>query len=185
MNNPQFTWPLPLLTCLGENEAMATTHLEGQPVETAGNLPAPGAQAPAFTLTSAELADVQLSDFAGKKVILNIFPSVDTGICATSVRRFNSEAAGLENTVVLCISQDLPFALGRFCGAEGIENAQTLSAFRSSFGQDYGLTLAESPLAGLLARSVIVLDEQGKVLHSQLVDEIKTEPDYEAALAAL
>ena len=121
----------------------------------------------------------------GRRVVLNIFPSVDTGVCATSVRKFNELAAGLDNTSVICVSKDLPFALGRFCGAEGIENVTAASAFRSDFGTDYGVTMTDGPLAGLLARSVVVLDETGTVIHSQLVPEITTEPDYDAAVAAL
>lgn len=164
---------------------MATTHLNNEPVHTSGDLPAVGSQAPAFTLVTADLQTLSSEDFAGKNLILNIFPSIDTGVCATSVRTFNQQAASLENTTVLCISQDLPFALGRFCGAEGIDQVITASAFRDSFGQDYGLTLTDSALAGLLARAVLVLDPAGKVLHSQLVEEISTEPDYQAALAVL
>lgn len=166
-------------------ESMATTHLEGTDVQTVGELPALGSQAPSFTLVKTDLSEVSSADFAGKNLILNIFPSIDTGVCATSVRTFNQQAAALEDTLVLCVSQDLPFALGRFCGAEGIENVVTASAFRSSFGKDFGVTLADGPLAGLLARSVVILDAEGRVVYTQLVDEITTEPDYEAALAAL
>lgn len=166
-------------------DCMATTHLEGNTVHTVGDLPALASQAPSFTLVTTDLSEVASADLAGKNVILNIFPSIDTGVCATSVRTFNQQAAALENTVVLCVSQDLPFALGRFCGAEGIENVVTASAFRSSFGEDFGVALADSPLAGLLARAVIILDTEGRVVYTQLVDEITTEPDYEAALAAL
>lgn len=166
-------------------DSMATTHLEGSAVQTVGELPTLDSQAPSFTLVKTDLSEISSADFAGKKVILNIFPSIDTGVCASSVRTFNQQAAALENTVVLCVSQDLPFALGRFCGAEGIENVVTASAFRSSFGKDFGLTLADGPLAGLLARSVLILDTEGQVIYTQLVDEISSEPDYQAALAAL
>ncbi len=161
---------------------MATTAFQGSPVHTSGDLPAPGSTAPEFSLTGANLADVTRP--AGR-VVLNIFPSIDTGVCATSVRTFNQLAAGLEDTTVVCVSADLPFALGRFCGAEGIDNVVTGSTFRSSFGADYGVTMTDGVLAGLLARSVVVLDADGKVLHTELVPEITQEPDYDAALAAL
>ncbi|MFZ3454723.1 thiol peroxidase [Arthrobacter sp. 7Tela_A1] len=164
---------------------MATTAFKQNPVRTAGELPAVGTPAPAVELVGADLSDVTLSGFAGRRVVLNIFPSVDTGVCAASVRRFNEIAAGLENTTVVCVSKDLPFALGRFCGAEGIENVVAASAFRSSFGEDFGLTQADGPLAGLLARAVVVIDADGSVLYTQLVPEITTEPDYDAAVAAL
>lgn len=163
---------------------MAKTHLEGNEVSTVGELPAVGSTAPDFTVVKDDLSEVSLKDFAGKKLILNIFPSVDTGVCAASVRRFNKEAADMDGVNVLCVSMDLPFAFGRFCGAEGIENVTTASAFRSTFGKDYGVKLAESPMAGLLARSVIVLDEQGKVLYSKINDEITQEVDFQAALDA-
>ncbi|QRZ62168.1 thiol peroxidase [Rothia sp. ZJ932] len=164
---------------------MADITFDGTPVHTTGELPAVGSTAPAFLTVNTGLEDVSAETFAGKKIVLNIFPSVDTGICAQSVRQFNEEAAGLENTVVVSISQDLPFALGRFCGAEGIENVVATSAFRSSFGQDYGVTMTDGPLKGLLARSVVIINEGGEVTYTQLVPEIKTEPDYEAALKAL
>lgn len=164
---------------------MATTAIDGNPVQTVGELPAVGTKAPEFTLTDTGLGDVTSASLAGRRVVLNIFPSVDTGVCADSVRKFNELAAGLENTTVVCASKDLPFALARFCGAEGLENVVAASAFRSSFGEDFGLTQADGPLRGLLARTVIVLDEEGKVIYSQLVDEIKTEPNYDAAIAAL
>lgn len=164
---------------------MADTAISGTPAHTVGDLPAVGAAAPAFTTVNADLQDVSLSDFAGKRVILSIFPSVDTGVCANSEREFNKRATGLDNTVVVSVSKDLPFALGRFCAAEGIENVEATSAFRSSFGEDFGVTLTDSPLAGLLGRAVLVLDAEGTVLHSQLVPEITTEPDYDAALAVL
>ena len=164
---------------------MATIAIDGNPVQTVGELPAVGAKAPEFTLTGTDLQDVTSASLAGRRVVLNIFPSVDTGVCAASVRRFNELASGLENTTVVCASKDLPMALGRFCGAEGLENVVAASAFRSSFGEDYGVTQADGPLRGLLARTVIILDEEGKVIYSQLVPEIKTEPDYDAAIAAL
>ncbi|AKK06061.1 thiol peroxidase (atypical 2-Cys peroxiredoxin) [Corynebacterium mustelae] len=164
---------------------MAKTHFKGTPVNTAGDLPPVGSKIPAFTVVGTNLADITEGSFPGKRVVLNIFPSIDTGVCAQSVRRFNEEVSRLENANVLCISADLPFALDRFCGAEGIENVTAASSFRSSFGSDFGVTLMESPLAGLLARAVIVVDEDGTVLHSQLVDEIGHEPDYDAAIAAL
>lgn len=164
---------------------MANTAFKGTPVQTIGELPAVGEQAPSFTLTDTDLADLTSDSLAGRRVVLNIFPSVDTGVCAASVRRFNELAAGLENTTVVCVSADLPFALGRFCGAEDIENVTAASVFRSDFGSDYGVTQVDGPLAGLLARSVIVLDETGKVTYTQVVPEITTEPDYDAAIAAL
>ncbi len=165
---------------------MATTAFKGSPVQTVAELPAVGAAAPAFTLTGADLSDVTLAQFAGKRVVLNIFPSIDTGVCATSVRKFNELAAGLDNTAVLCVSADLPFALGRFCGAEGIENVTSASVFRSpGFGQDYGVLMSDGPLHGLLARSVVVLDGAGKVAYTQLVPEIGQEPDYDGAVKAL
>lgn len=164
---------------------MANTAFKGTPVQTIGELPAVGEQAPSFTLTDTDLADLTSDSLAGRRVVLNIFPSVDTGVCAASVRRFNELAAGLDNTTVVCVSADLPFALGRFCGAEDIENVTAASVFRSDFGSDYGVTQVDGPLAGLLARSVIVLDETGKVTYTQVVPEITTEPDYDAAIAAL
>ena len=165
---------------------MASVTLRGNPVEVAGNLPAVGSQAPAFSLTSGDLADIGLTAFAGKKKILNIFPSVDTPTCATSVRKFNAQAAGRDGVVVLCISADLPFAQKRFCGAEGIEGVVNLSTFRNpAFAEAYGVKLASGPLAGLTARAVVVLDENDKVLHSELVAEIGSEPNYDAALAVL
>jgi thiol peroxidase len=164
---------------------MADTAFQGNPAHTVGELPAVGDKAPNFTTVSAELKDVNGDSLRGRRVVLNIFPSVDTGVCAASEREFNKRAADLENTVVVSVSKDLPFALGRFCAAEGIENVEATSAFRSSFGEDFGVTLTDSPLAGLLGRSVVVLDTDGTVLHSQLVPEITTEPDYDAALAVL
>lgn len=164
---------------------MASVTLKGNPQNTNGELPPVGQQAPGFTLVNTDLADVKLSDFQGKRVVLNIFPSVDTPTCAQSVRHFNAEASALKNTEVVCVSQDLPFALARFCGAEGLDQVTTASAFRSSFADDYGVRLADGPLAGLTARAVVVVDEQGKVLHTELVSEISSEPNYEAALNAL
>ena len=165
---------------------MSTVTLAGNPINIGGHFPATGSQAADFSLTTGELGSAGNADYAGKRKILNIFPSVDTGVCAASVRRFNQDAGSLSNTVVLCISADLPFAQARFCGAEGIENVVMLSAFRSpAFAQDYGVALQNGPLAGLTARAVVVLDEQDKVVYSQLVAEITEEPDYEAALAAL
>ena len=164
---------------------MTEITFRGTPVTTVGQLPEVGSAAPAFEVTGGDLKPLTNEAFAGKKLVLNIFPSVDTGICAMSVRRFNEIAAGLDGVAVLCVSRDLPMALGRFCGAEGIENVTAASAFRSDFGTDYGVTMTDGPLAGLLARSVVVLDETGTVIHSQLVPEITTEPDYDAAVAAL
>jgi thiol peroxidase len=164
---------------------MAETALGGNPVHTVGDLPTVGAPSPSFTLTKGDLSEVGAADYAGQRVILNIFPSVDTPTCATSVRKFNEYASGLDNTVVLCVSADLPFAQGRFCGAEGLSNVVTASSFRSDFGDAYGVELADGKLAGLLARAVVVLDESGTVVHSQLVPEIAQEPDYDAALASL
>ena len=165
---------------------MATVTLKGNPVEVAGTLPAKGGAAPALQLTNGDLADVSLENFSGKRKILNIFPSVDTPTCATSVRQFNTKASQLKNTVVLCISADLPFAQSRFCGAEGLDNVQTLSTMRGrEFMKDYGVAIESGPIAGLTARAVVVLDENNRVLHSELVSEIKNEPNYDAALAAL
>lgn len=164
---------------------MANTAFQGTPVKTVGELPGKGEQAPAFSLVGTDLSEVNSQDTAGKRVVLNIFPSVDTGVCAASVRKFNELAAGLDNTTVLCVSNDLPFAQGRFCGAEGIENVTAASGFRSSFGKEFGVTMVDGPLAGLLARSVVVLDEKGTVVYTQLVEEIGTEPDYDSVIAAL
>ncbi|MGN2430520.1 thiol peroxidase [Pseudomonas syringae] len=165
---------------------MAQVTLKGGPVQVNGELPAAGKKAPAFTLTAANLSDVTLADFAGKRKVLNIFPSVDTPTCATSVRKFNAQANELSNAVVLCISADLPFAQARFCGSEGLENVKNLSSFRSAdFSQHYGVAIADGPLKGLTARAVVVLDENDNVLHSELVKEIAEEPNYDAALAVL
>lgn len=165
---------------------MAKITIEGNPIETVGDLPAVGTKAPDFKLVKQDLSDVSLSDFKGKKVVLNIFPSLDTGTCAASVRSFNKSAASLKDTVVLCVSADLPFAAGRFCVAEGIDNVITASNFRDNkFGSDYGVDYATGPLVGLLARSVVVLDTDGKVLYTELVSETVNEPDYKSALAVL
>lgn len=165
---------------------MATVTLKGNPVEVAGALPAKGQAAPAFLLTAADLSDVSLAAFAGKKKVLNIFPSVDTPTCATSVRKFNQQASNHDDTVVLCISADLPFAQQRFCGAEGLDNVKTLSTFRHpEFLEHYGVKLAQGPLAGLAARAVVVLGVDDRVQYTELVAEIADEPDYAAALAAL
>lgn len=165
---------------------MTQVTFRGATVEVIGNFPKVGQSAPDFTLTLADLSEVRLADFKGKKLLLNIFPSIDTGVCATSVRTFNKRAVEVNNTIVLCVSADLPFASGRFCAAEGIEQVKTASTFRNvAFLKNYGVELAGSPLKGLCARSVICLDEQGKVLYSELVAEITQEPNYDAALAAL
>ncbi|MFC6154405.1 thiol peroxidase [Nocardioides yefusunii] len=164
---------------------MATTAFKGNPVSTVGELPAVGQKAPEFTVVGEGLADVTTASLAGKRVVLNIFPSVDTGVCAASVRTFNELASKLENTTVLNVSADLPFAQARFCGAEGIENVAVGSTFRSTFGADFGVSMVDGPLAGLLARSVVVLDESGVVTHVELVDDITHEPNYDAAVAAL
>ena len=165
---------------------MANITFKGNPVHTTGELPVKGASAPDFTLVKGDLSEVKLSDFKGKNVVLNIFPSLDTGTCAASVRRFNKEAASLSNTVVLGISADLPFAAGRFCSAEGIENVVTLSTFRdNTFGKDYGLLMSDGPLEGLLARAVVVVDPAGKVIYTELVPEIAQEPDYHSAINSI
>jgi thioredoxin-dependent peroxiredoxin len=164
---------------------MAQITFKGNPIKTAGSLPKIGSTAPDFRVTKADLAPTSLSEFKGKKVILNIFPSLDTPVCAASVRRFNVEAAKLANTVVLCISRDLPFAQKRFCAAEGLENVITGSEYRdSSFSDAYGVRIAESPLEGLLSRAIVVVDEKGKVVYTEQVSEIAQEPDYDKALAA-
>ncbi len=165
---------------------MAKTALKGNPVNTIGELPSKGTTAPSFKLVKTDLSEAGPSDFKGKKLLLNIFPSLDTGVCATSVRKFNEKAAGMNNTVVLAISKDLPFAMGRFCTTEGIKNLTTLSGFRdSNFGKAYGVDMVDGPLAGLYARSVVVIDENGKVVYNELVPEITQEPDYEKAINAL
>ena len=165
---------------------MAQITLEGNPFNTVGDLPAVGSQAPGFSLTGKELNEVTLDQYAGKKVVLNIFPSLDTPVCADSMRRFNKEAGGMDNAVVLCISADLPFAFARFCSTEGLDNVVSLSTFRSPmFGKDYGVGIEEGVLAGLMSRAVVVVDESGKVIYTEQVPEIAQEPNYEAALAAL
>lgn len=165
---------------------MAKISSRGEIVETSGELPAVGATAPSFSLRKADLSPITLADYEGSRLVLNIFPSIDTPTCAKSVRQFNQSAAAMPNTKVLCVSADLPFALGRFCGAEGIENVETASVYRSpEFGRDYGIYMAEGRLAGLLARAIVVIDESGKVIHTELVPEIAQEPDYDAVVAAL
>ena len=164
---------------------MAQVKLKGAPQDVAGDFPQTGTSAPAFTLTAQDLSDKTLADYQGKRKVLNIVPSVDTGVCAASARKFNEKAGSLDNTVVLVISADLPFAAARFCGAEGLENVVTLSTFRyPAFARDYGVALTSGPLSGLCARAVVVLDEQDKVVYTQLVEEITEEPDYEGALKA-
>ena len=164
---------------------MAEVTLGGNPVHTSGDLPEVGNSAPSFSLVGSDLGEVTNSTFDGKNVVLNIFPSIDTPTCATSVRTFNERAAELDNTAVVCVSADLPFAQSRFCGAEGIENVSTASTFRSSFGDDFGVSLTDGPLAGVLARAVVVVGADGSVKHAELVSEIAQEPDYDAALGAL
>ncbi len=164
---------------------MAKTLLGGTPISTSGELPKVGTPAPDFLMTNKDLADVALTSFKGKKVVLNIFPSIDTSVCAMSVRKFNQEAANLGETVVLCLSADLPFALSRFCGAEGLSSVITGSVFRSDFGEKYGVRFVDGPLKGLMARSVVVLDREGRVTYTELVPETKQEPNYAAALEAV
>jgi thiol peroxidase len=163
---------------------VAQITLRGNQINTVGELPAIGSQAPGFTLTGTDLGEVSSSQFSGTPVLLNIFPSIDTPVCATSVRTFNERAAA-GGVTVLCVSNDLPFAQKRFCGAEGIENVTTASAFRDGFGENYGVTIVDGPMAGLLARAIVVIDADGKVAYTELVPEIAQEPDYDAALAAL
>jgi len=165
---------------------MAQIKLKGNPFNTVGALPAAGSQAPDFTLVGADLGEIKLADLAGKTVVLNVFPSIDTDVCAASVRRFNEEAGKRENVAVVCASMDLPFAAGRFCGAEGLENVITASDFREGrFGKAYGMRIVDGPLAGLLARSVILLDAEGSVMYTELVPETTQEPNYDAVLALL
>ncbi|MEP7706220.1 thiol peroxidase [Paraglaciecola sp. 25GB23A] len=164
---------------------MATVTLKGNAFETAGTLPAVGSKAPMFTLVKTDLSQVSLADYSGSRVILNIFPSVDTAVCATSVRTFNKSASELNNTKVLCVSADLPFAAARFCGAEGIDNVAIGSSFRSDFGKSYGVAFTNGPLAGLLSRSVVVIDESGDVIYTEQVAETTEEPNYAAAMAVL
>lgn len=164
---------------------MAQVTLGGNAVHTVGELPKVGCVAPDFTVVYDDLSEGKLSDFRGKRVVINIFPSIDTGVCAQSVRTFNKRASEADNTVVLGVSQDLPLALARFCGAEGIDKVKTGSLFRSDFGKEYGVKMSDGPLAGLTARSIVVVDAEGKVIYTELVPEITTEPNYDAALAAL
>jgi len=165
---------------------MAQITFKGNPINTIGELPAEGEKAPGFVLIKTDLSELSLTDYAGKKVVLNIFPSIDTPVCAASVRKFNAEVSSLENTVVLCISMDLPFAQSRFCGAEGLKNVVPASDFRARvFGDRYGLRIVDGPLSGLLARAVIVVDEDGSITYSQLVPEIAREPDYDKVIAAI
>ncbi len=165
---------------------MAQITLEGNPIETIGQLPAVNSPAPSFTLTKTDLSNCSLNDFSGQTVVLNIFLSLDTSVCAASVRRFNAETSALKNTVVLCISADLPFAHQRFCESEGLDRVIPLSVFRSpDFGRDYGITITSPPLTGLLSRSIVIIDPSGGVIYTEQVPEITREPDYEKALAAL
>lgn len=164
---------------------MANITFKGNPIHTVGQLPEVGTVAKDFNLVSSDLSEKKLSDYKGKKVVLNIFPSIDTGVCAASARHFNQEASSLENTVVINVSRDLPFALSRFCAAEGLNDVEVLSDFRGRFGEDYGVTLEDSPLSGLLSRAVVVLDENGKVKYTEQVPEIGQEPNYNAALEAV
>ncbi|RED49553.1 thiol peroxidase [Seonamhaeicola aphaedonensis] len=165
---------------------MATVSLKGNAINTKGELPSVGTHAPDFELAASDLSNKTLSDYKGSRVIMNIFHSIDTGTCAASVRQFNQEASELENTKILCISKDLPFAMSRFCGAEGIDNVETLSDFRDgNFGEAYNLTYVDGPIRGLLARAIVVLDENGKILHTEQVQEVVEEPNYQAALEVL
>lgn len=164
---------------------MASITFQGNPVQTVGELPEVGSQAPAFALVAGDLSAVTSDSLAGRRLVISIYPSVDTGVCAAALREFNKRAADLENTTVVSVSKDLPFAAARFCAAEGIDNVVTVSAFRSSFGEDYGVTMTDGPLVGLLSRAVVVTDENGKVVYTQQVSEVTEEPDYDAALAAL
>jgi len=173
------------MPAIGEKK-MAMITLRGNPFSIAGELPEVGAAAPDFALTNADLEEKNKSDFGGKTIVLSIFPSIDTPVCATAARQFNEKASVLQDAVVLCVSHDLPFALGRFCGAEGLDNVIPLSAFRHpEFGKAYGVTVADGPLAGLLARAVVVIGKDGKIAYTELVPEIAQEPDYDAALRAI
>lgn len=165
---------------------METVYFKGTPCHTYGTMPVAGDKAPCFTLIDADLKEIKCSDYEGKRIVLNIFPSLDTPVCAASIRRFNVEAAGLPDTAVICVSMDLPFAAKRFCTAEGIDGVTVASAFRAPlFREEYGVEMVDGPLAGLLARAVIVIDKDRKVIYSQLVDEITNEPDYDAAISVL
>jgi len=167
-------------------DKMAKLKLKGNPINTNAALPRLGSKAKDFLLTANDLHDVSLKDYQGKRILLSVYPSIDTGVCAMSVRKFNAEAAKVKNAVVLGVSRDLPFALGRFCGAEGIEKVFTLSELRNrEFGKAYGLEIIDGPMAGLLARAVFVISEEGKIVYRELVDDITHEPDYKAALRAL
>lgn len=169
-----------------EHSNMAKIKLKGNPVNTSGNLPRIGSKAKDFLLTDIHMVDRTLADFKGKKILMSIFPSVGTGVCSMSVRTFNAEAAKAKNAIILGVSRDLPFALGGFCGAEGIDKVITLSEMRNrEFGKNYGLEMLDGPMAGLLARAVIIIDEEGKVIYRELVEDITHEPDYKAALKAL
>lgn len=165
---------------------MASITLKGSPIHTIGSLPETGNQAPDFSLVKTDLSEASLADFRGNRLVLNIFPSIDTPTCAASVRAFNQKAAALDNTKVLCVSRDLPFAQARFCGAENLDNVITLSDFDSgNFGRDYGLTIVDGPLKGLHSRAIVVVDENGKVIYTEQIGEIADEPNYEKALAVL
>lgn len=165
---------------------METVYFKGMPVHTYGTVPSVGDKAPYFKLTGKDLNDIDLTQFTGKRVVLNVFPSLDTPVCAASVRRFNADAAGMKDVAVVCVSMDLPFAMSRFCTLEGLENVVAASAFRSpEFAKDYGLLMTDGPLAGLLARCVLVIDERGNVVYRKLVNEITEEPDYKAAMSVL
>ncbi len=161
---------------------MAQVTFKGNAVNTSGNLPGVGDNAPDVTLTDVDLQDKKLSDYKGKKVVLNIFPSINTGVCATSVRKFNEKASALDGAVVLCVSKDLPFAQSNFCAAEGLKNVVMLSDFRSDFGKEYGVEITDGPMKGLLSRAIVVVDEEGKVVYNEQVSEIANEPDYATAL---
>lgn len=171
-----------VVTILG---CMTSVTFKNEETNLVGNFVEKGQELPAFSVVGTDLSEITNKDFSGKRVIISLFPSVDTGVCAAALRRFNEEAAALENTKVLSVSKDLPFAQARFCEAEGIENVVSASAFRSTIGDDFGVTLAGSPLKGLLARAIVVADEEGKIIYTELVDEVTNEPDYEAALEAL
>jgi len=165
---------------------MAEITLKGNPIHTCGDLPVVGSQAPDFVLTKTDLADVSLKDFAGQRIVLNIFPSIDTPVCAASVRKFNAEVDKLDNVVALCASLDLPFAHERFCGAEGLEKVIPVTELRKrAFGEDYGVRIVDGPLAGIFSRAVVIIDENGKVIYTEQVPEISQEPNYDAALKAL
>lgn len=164
---------------------MANITLKGNAISTKEELPTIGSELKNFTLVNDKLEDKNLNDYKGKKLIFNIFPSIDTGVCAASARKFNEEASSVENTIILNVSKDLPFALGRFCAAEGLDRVETLSDFRGSFGDDFGVTIENGPLAGLMSRAIIVTDAEGKVIYTEQVPEITQEPDYEKALNAV